>query len=196
MARRNRALQHVMLVRCLTTVREEACGGSRRLSRKQQAPGRDGRLASASDGQKNDFRCAQAELVQRSAMKIHRRQQLISPTYRRCAGFPVGHGVVAASPRFDLAADHFRRSTMSPRRSRPTTWSEFLPLVSEGFHLRHPALLAREVGERPGHSPLLDETGEPNLTYSSVDVGPTCLHAIGTSARGSKWDAGLEMLPR
>src|SRR5262249_55281282 len=32
-------------------------------------------------------------------------------------------------PRFDLPRDLFCRSTIAPRRSRPTTWNEFLPTM-------------------------------------------------------------------
>jgi hypothetical protein len=31
-------------------------------------------------------------------------------------------------PRFDWLHDHFCRSTIAPRRSKPTTWNEFLPI--------------------------------------------------------------------
>src|SRR5215467_13210354 len=41
---------------------------------------------------------------------------------------PIKHGGIAASRTSIWLRDHFCRSTIAPRRSRPTTWNEFLPI--------------------------------------------------------------------
>src|SRR5262245_10911059 len=41
---------------------------------------------------------------------------------------PIRHGGIAASRASTWPRDHFCRSTIAPRRSRPTTWNEFLPI--------------------------------------------------------------------
>src|SRR5260370_4465351 len=41
---------------------------------------------------------------------------------------PIRHGGIAASRASIWPRDHFCRSTIAPRRSRPTTWNEFLPI--------------------------------------------------------------------
>src|SRR5215469_4569195 len=44
------------------------------------------------------------------------------------ASIPIGHGGMLASRASIWPRDHFYRSTIAPRRSRPTTWNEFLPI--------------------------------------------------------------------
>src|SRR5215468_6603291 len=41
---------------------------------------------------------------------------------------PIRHGGMFASRVSIWPRDHFCRSTIAPRRSRPTTWNEFLPI--------------------------------------------------------------------
>src|SRR6516225_3494855 len=41
---------------------------------------------------------------------------------------PIRHGGIAASRASTWPRDHFCRTTIAPRRSRPTTWNEFLPI--------------------------------------------------------------------
>src|SRR5215470_1070407 len=41
---------------------------------------------------------------------------------------PIRHGGMLASRALIWPRDHFCRSTIAPRRSRPTTWNEFLPI--------------------------------------------------------------------
>ncbi len=41
---------------------------------------------------------------------------------------PIRHGGIAASRASIWPRDPFCRSTIAPRRSRPTTWNEFLPI--------------------------------------------------------------------
>ena len=41
---------------------------------------------------------------------------------------PIRHGGIAASRTSTWPRDHFCRSTIAPRLSRPTTWNEFLPI--------------------------------------------------------------------
>src|SRR5258708_9076243 len=41
---------------------------------------------------------------------------------------PIRQGGIAASRASIWPRDHFCRSTIAPRRSRPTTWNEFLPI--------------------------------------------------------------------
>src|SRR6267154_975332 len=42
---------------------------------------------------------------------------------------PIRQGGIAASRASIWPRDHFCRSTIAPRRSRPTTWNEFLPIL-------------------------------------------------------------------
>src|SRR5258705_8294038 len=41
---------------------------------------------------------------------------------------PIRHGGMLAIRASIWPRDHFCRSTIAPRRSRPTTWNEFLPI--------------------------------------------------------------------
>src|SRR5215471_13151774 len=41
---------------------------------------------------------------------------------------PIRHAAMLASRASIWPRDHFCRSTIAPRRSRPTTWNEFLPI--------------------------------------------------------------------
>src|SRR5215468_5867617 len=41
---------------------------------------------------------------------------------------PIRHGAMLASRASIWPRDHFCRNTIAPRRSRPTTWNEFLPI--------------------------------------------------------------------
>src|SRR6266849_10522167 len=44
------------------------------------------------------------------------------------ASMPIRHGGIFANRASTWPRDHFCRSTMAPRPSRPTTWNEFLPM--------------------------------------------------------------------
>src|SRR5262249_39426350 len=41
---------------------------------------------------------------------------------------PIRHGGILAKRASTWLRDHFWRSTMLPRQSKPTTWNEFLPI--------------------------------------------------------------------
>src|SRR5215475_9665046 len=79
---------------------------------------------------------------------------------------PIRHGGILASLPSTCPRDHFCRSTIAPRPSRPTTWNAFLPismpitavtpLVSSAMGVllslnASVSLLADSAGARPDH---------------------------------------------
>src|SRR5580704_3214112 len=67
---------------------------------------------------------------------------------------PIKHGGKLASRASTWPRDHFCRTTIAPRGSRPTTWNEFLPMsmpivATIGVDLLDMAVLLRYPVQRP-----------------------------------------------
>src|SRR5712664_1240026 len=93
--------------------------------------------------------------------------------------------------------DHFCRSTIAPRPSRPTTWNEFLPIsmpitaitllsfsiMACSFHLAPPASLLADGRQEHGRTiPLTDATaggtgGKSRLVRRRKGPGASAEHA-------------------
>src|SRR5260370_14834776 len=79
---------------------------------------------------------------------------------------PIRHGGIAASRASIWPRDHFCRSTIAPRRSRPTTWNEFLPIsmpivAMVAIDLLDMAVLRLTLAPSQHHSPGGQEHGRP-----------------------------------
>jgi hypothetical protein len=67
---------------------------------------------------------------------------------------PIRHGGMLATRDSIWLRDHFCRSTIAPRRSRPMTWNEFLPMsmpivATIGVDLLDMAVLLHNPVQRP-----------------------------------------------
>src|SRR6266851_667756 len=77
---------------------------------------------------------------------------------------PIRHGDIAASRASIWPRYHFCRSTIAPRRSRPTTWNEFLPIsmpivAMVAIDLLDMAVLRLTLAPSQHHSPVGQEHG-------------------------------------
>src|SRR5215468_11943517 len=77
---------------------------------------------------------------------------------------PIRHGGMFASRVSIWPRDHFCRSTIAPRRSRPTTWNEFLPIsmpivAMVAIDLLDMAVLHLTLAPSQHHSPVGQEHG-------------------------------------
>src|SRR5215831_15126340 len=77
---------------------------------------------------------------------------------------PIRHGDMFASRASTWPRDHFCRSTMAPRRSRPITWNEFLPIsmpivAMVAIDLLDMAVLRLTLAPSQHHSPVGQEHG-------------------------------------
>src|SRR5262249_13905542 len=77
---------------------------------------------------------------------------------------PIRHGGMLAIRASIWPRDHFCRSTIAPRRSRPTTWNEFLPISIPMVPMVAIDLLAMAVlrltrAPSQHHSPVGQEHG-------------------------------------
>src|SRR5713226_8461043 len=77
---------------------------------------------------------------------------------------PIRHGDIAASRASIWPRDHFCRSTIAPRRSRPTTWNEFFPIsmpivAMVAIDLLDMAVLRLTLAPSRHHSPVGQEHG-------------------------------------
>src|SRR5262245_39563434 len=77
---------------------------------------------------------------------------------------PIRHGGMLAIRASIWRRDHFCRNTMAPRRSRPTTWNEFLPISMPmvavvAFDLLDMAVLRLTLAPSQHHSPVGQEHG-------------------------------------
>src|SRR5215813_11136371 len=77
---------------------------------------------------------------------------------------PIRHGGIAASRASIWPRDHFCRSTIAPRRSRPTTWNEFLPIsmpmvATVAVDLSDMAVLRLTLAPSQHQSPVGQEHG-------------------------------------
>src|SRR5215468_8702412 len=87
---------------------------------------------------------------------------------------PIRHGGMFASRVSIWPRDHFCRSTIAPRRSRPTTWNEFLPIsmpivAMVAIDLLDMAVLHSTLAPFQHHRPLGQEHGR---TIPLADIGP------------------------
>src|SRR5215469_3623414 len=87
---------------------------------------------------------------------------------------PIRHGGIAASRTSIWLRDHFCRSTIAPRRSRPTTWNEFLPIsmpmvAMVAIDLLDMAVLRLTLAPSQHHSPVGQEHGR---TIPLPDIRP------------------------
>jgi len=76
----------------------------------------------------------------------------------------INHGGILASRPSIWPRDHFYRSTIAPRRSRPTTWNEFLPISMPtvtivAIDLLDTAVLRLTLAPSQHHSPVGQEHG-------------------------------------
>jgi hypothetical protein len=116
-----------------------------------------------------------------------------SDVRRPQASMPIRHGGIAASRTSTWPRDHFCRSTIAPRRSRPATWNEFLPISMPIVAIREfvghggapfdtrpiPASLAGGAGARPD-IPLADSGCRlPTSRFSAAKI--TCRHRLGSA---------------
>src|SRR5258707_15618111 len=92
---------------------------------------------------------------------------------------PIRQGGIAASRASIWPRDHFCSSTIAPRRSRPTTWNEFLPIsmpivAMVAIDLLDMAVLHLTLAPSQHHSPVGQEHGRtiplPDLAPRSVLV--------------------------
>src|SRR5215467_1645042 len=96
---------------------------------------------------------------------------------------PIKHGGIAASRTSIWLRDHFCRSTIAPRRSRPTTWNEFLPISMPMV-----AMVAIDLLDMA----VLHLTLAPSQHYSPVGAGARPDHSIsGSQDRAGCCDAHL-----
>src|SRR6266436_10270175 len=77
---------------------------------------------------------------------------------------PIRQGGIAAGRASIWPRDHFCRSTIAPRRSRPTTWNEFLPIsmpivAMVAIDLLDMAVLRLTLAPSQHHSPVGQEHG-------------------------------------
>src|SRR5258708_1846118 len=88
---------------------------------------------------------------------------------------PIRHGDMFASRASTWPRDHFCRSTMAPRRSRPITWNEFLPIsmpivAMVAIDLLDMAVLRLTLAPSQHHSPVGQEHGR---TIPLADIPPS-----------------------
>src|SRR5215510_2275023 len=96
---------------------------------------------------------------------------------------PIRHGGIAASRVSIWPRDHFCRSTIAPRRSRPTTWNEFLPIsmpmvAMVAIDLLDMAVLRLTLAPSQHHSPVGQEHGR-TIPLPEVQVGE-CRHDLAS----------------
>src|SRR5260370_10902971 len=90
---------------------------------------------------------------------------------------PIRHGGMLASRASIWPRDHFCRSTIAPRRSRPTTWNEFLPISMPivkmvAIDLLDMAVLRLTLAPSQHHTPKGQEHGKK--TAAAVTSTATC----------------------
>src|SRR5215468_11806998 len=95
---------------------------------------------------------------------------------------PIRHGGMLPSRASTWPRDHFCRNTMAPRRSRPTTWNEFLPIsmpivATVAIDLLDMTVLRLTLAPSQRHSPVGHEHGRtiplPEVhPYSALDPQP------------------------
>src|SRR5215470_12176987 len=104
---------------------------------------------------------------------------------------PIRHGGIAASRDSTWPRDHFCRSTIAPRRSRPTTRNEFLPIsmpvvATVALDLLDMAMLRLTIAPSQHHSPVGQEHGRTIplavLDWFAFDVEFTNRGAISLQA--------------
>src|SRR5215467_1598236 len=103
---------------------------------------------------------------------------------------PIRHGGIAASRASTWLRDHFWRSTIALRRSRPTTWNEFLPIsmpivATVAIDLLDMAMLRLTIAPSQHHSPVGQEHGR-TIPLAVVHPHPRPPIVVGRSrAKGS-----------
>src|ERR1700756_3012064 len=113
---------------------------------------------------------------------------------------PIRHGGIAASRASTWPRDHFWRSTIAPRRSRPTTWNEFLPIsmpivAMVAIDLFDMGALRLTLAPSQHHSPVGQEHGRTIPVADSAAVTITALRkvhspfmlAASNNARFAEW---------
>src|SRR5215472_3790333 len=113
---------------------------------------------------------------------------------------PIRQRAILASRASTCPRDHFCRSATAPRPSRPTTWTEFLPISISiaaiipyrisvmvcSFHLAPPASLRADRGQEHGRTiPLADSGGHRlfggaayNMLQSSIGGRSECRNKL------------------
>src|SRR5215475_10451110 len=86
---------------------------------------------------------------------------------------PIRHGGMLAIRVSIWPRDHFCRSTIAPRRSRPTTWNEFLPIsmpmvAMVAIDLLDMAALRLTLAPSQHYSPVGQEHGR-TIPLAEVD---------------------------
>src|SRR5215831_13654577 len=92
---------------------------------------------------------------------------------------PIRHGGIAASRASTWLRDHFWRTTIAPRRSRPTTWNEFLPIsmpivATVAIDLLDMAMLRLTIAPSQHHSPVGQEHGR-TIPLADVSISDRCV---------------------
>src|SRR5262252_10168101 len=107
---------------------------------------------------------------------------------------PIRHGDIAASRASTWLRDHFWRTTIAPRRSRPTTWNEFLPIsmpivATAAVDLLDMAMLRLTIAPSQHHSPVGQEHGRTiPLPVLSGGRSPTTQRNLDDADRQAGWD--------
>src|SRR5258707_15026434 len=91
---------------------------------------------------------------------------------------PIRQGGIAASRASIWPRDHFCRSTIAPRRSRPTTWNEFLPIsmpivAMVAIDLLDMAVLRLTLAPSQHYSPVGEEHGRTLRLPAKPGIPPT-----------------------
>src|SRR5215831_15169386 len=95
---------------------------------------------------------------------------------------PIRHGGMLPSRASIWPRDHFCRSTIAPRRSRPTTWNEFLPIsmpivAMVAIDLLDMAVLHLTLAPSQHHSPVGQERGRTIPLAAVQPIGRVMIKA-------------------
>src|SRR6266436_6678862 len=98
---------------------------------------------------------------------------------------PIRQGGIAAGRASIWPRDHFCRSTIAPRRSRPTTWNEFLPIsmpivAMVAIDLLDMAVLRLTLAPSQHHSPVGQEHGRTIPLPAGALIAGLVNHGLAT----------------
>src|SRR5258708_2742718 len=113
---------------------------------------------------------------------------------------PIRHGDMFASRASTWPRDHFCRSTMAPRRSRPITWNEFLPIsmpivAMVAIDLLDMAVLRLTLAPSQHHSPVGQEHGRTIPLAEETDSFPAASASCSCPVRQRSVKPGANVLP-
>src|SRR5215216_5555759 len=112
---------------------------------------------------------------------------------------PTTHGAMLASRVSTCPRDHFWRSAIAPRGSRPTTWKEFLPMPITAIVILHfsamdlllvfgaPRQLQSPAGQEHGRTiPLTDILGRCEF-FPPLTEADNAQHRPTSPSADDKW---------